>query len=71
MRLTKRLPILLLAALLLCGLFASAEAPENTLPPEDDAPQPANGYVLVTSATQTGWLPLPAEGEYSDRKSVV
>ena len=27
--------------------------------------QPARGYVLVQTATQSGWLPLPDEGEYS------
>ena len=32
---------------------------------EDAAPKPANGYVLVSTATQSGWLPLPDEGEYS------
>lgn len=65
MRLIKTLLTLLLAALLACVPFVLAEEPAATLAPEEAAPQPANGYVLVTTATQTGWLPLPAEGEYS------
>ena len=32
---------------------------------EDEAPKPAKGYVLVSTATQAGWLPLPEEGETS------
>ena len=32
---------------------------------DDAEPKPAKGYVLVSTATQTGWLPLPEEGEYS------
>ena len=51
------LVIALLAALLAGSLSACAEA-------DDDAPMPA-GYVLVTTATQAGWLPLPTEGEQS------
>jgi len=31
----------------------------------DEAPKPARGYVLVSTATQMGFLPLPDEGEYS------
>ena len=41
------------------------EAPADGEGEEADAPQPANGYVLVTTSTQAGWLPLPDEGEYS------
>ena len=59
---------ILTAALMLLACFAtSAEAPESaaTLTPEDGAPQPAKAYVLVSTATQAGWLPLPEEGEVS------
>lgn len=54
--------------------FAEAQAddaPEAgpTVEPDEgegeEGPQPAKGYVLVTTATQQGWLPLPEEGEYS------
>ncbi len=69
----------LLLALLLCGALAFAdaalpdaeqpdvaEAEENAgEPSEEEAPRPAKGYVLVSTSTQTGWLPLPEEGEYS------
>ena len=74
-------PWLLAAALLLCACsFAEApeateaptdETPEATETPADEspeateAPKPAKGYVLVTTATQAGWLPLPEEGELS------
>lgn len=53
----KKLLIALLAGLLLFA--ALAEAPEPTA-------APARGYVLVTTGTQAGWLPLPDEdeGEY-------
>ena len=65
-------------ALALMGLTAFAEAPAEdapaaTLAPEavpeegadgaEEAPKPAAGYVLVSTATQSGWLPLPEEGE--------
>ena len=51
----KRILTLLLAAALLLGA-ALAET--------DDAPQALpKGYVLVSTATQSGWLPLPTEGE--------
>ena len=53
--------IALLTALLLIGFAAVAEADSE----QDEAPKPANGYVLVTTATQAGWLPLPDEGEFS------
>ena len=38
--------------------------PQATEEPTD-SPKPAKGYVLVTTATQSGWLPLPEEGEVS------
>jgi len=38
---------------------ASAEAEPSA------TPQPAKGYVLVSTATRMGFLPLPEEGEYS------
>ena len=63
-RLFKRLASLLIAALLTscaAGLCEPTAAPES----EETAPSPAPGYVLVTTATQSGWLPLPEEGEYS------
>ena len=37
---------------------------EDEAAQDDDAPRPAPGYVLVSTATQSGWLPLPFEGEY-------
>ncbi len=63
----------LLLALTLCVGAALAEAPAASLSPEPgdgpDAPkatpQPASAYVLVSTATQMGFLPLPDEGEYS------
>ena len=73
----KKLLIVALA-LALAGLPAFAEAPVEdapaaTLEPEampaegsddsNEAPQPAAAYVLVSTATQSGWLPLPEEGE--------
>ena len=76
----KRMLICLLAGLLATVAIAGAEtetagdAPEAeaaaTAQPEDEAeteeaPKPAKGYVLVTTATQSGWLPLPEEGEVS------
>ena len=71
--LLKRTLLCLLAGLLLVTSVASAEPtaepaetalPEATEAPED-APKPARGYVLVTSPSQSGWLPLPEEGEIS------
>ena len=46
---------------------AFTEAPASTEVPEDEAaaPKPAPGYVLVTTNTQSGWLPLPEEGEFT------
>ena len=49
----KRMVICALLALALC-LCAAAEEAQNKLPA---------GYVLVSTATQSGWLPLPTEGE--------
>ena len=43
---------------------ATAE-PAATDEPAEDAPKPAKGYVLVTTPAQSGWLPLPEEGELS------
>lgn len=79
-KLLKGMLICLLAGLLAMAAIAGAEnetasdAPEAevaaTVQPEDkaesgEAPKPAKGYVLVTTATQSGWLPLPEEGEVS------
>lgn len=44
---------------------APSEAPADAEGAEEGEPRPANGYVLVSTATQSGWLPLPDEGEYS------
>ncbi len=43
---------------------SQAPQPQATDEPTD-SPKPAKGYVLVTTATQSGWLPLPEEGEIS------
>ena len=68
------LPWLLAAALLLCAFSLAenseavpevTEAPADESPEATEAPKPAKGYVLVTTATQAGWLPLPEEGELS------
>ena len=73
--LLKRAALCLMAALLLANTVAGAEPaatsePRATIQPEataapEDAPQPAKAYVLVTTASQSGWLPLPEEGEVS------
>ena len=58
----------ILAALLLIALCAAAlaETPAETPTAEPAAtPRPARAYVLVSTATQMGFLPLPDEGEYS------
>ncbi len=61
----RRLMLLLAAcALLLSGALAES-ADLTTDGTEDASGSPAKGYVLVSTATQTGWLPLPPEGEYS------
>lgn len=56
---------LLVALALLVGALALAEAGDGVAltEEEDAAPKPAAGYVLVSTATQSGWLPLPEEGE--------
>ena len=57
-----------LAALLLIALCAAAlaETPAETPTAEPAAtPRPARAYVLVSTATQMGFLPLPDGGEYS------
>ena len=44
----------------------TTDAPDAEASVEPEAtPKPAAGYVLVQTATQYGWLPLPEEGEYS------
>jgi len=65
----KRILLCLLAGLLWVTAIAAAE-PTATARPQateepTDSPKPAKGYVLVTTATQSGWLPLPEEGEVS------
>ena len=65
----------LLAGLVLLAAVAGAEPEADTQALEtaqpgatdapEDGPKPAKGYVLVTTATQSGWLPLPEEGEVS------
>ena len=54
----------LLAILTLCAAALSEATVEPTLEPKA-SPQPAKGYVLETTATQSGWLPLPESEEYS------
>ena len=44
---------------------APIEAPEDGADAAEDEPAPARGYVLVSSPSRTGWLPLPDEGEYA------
>jgi len=68
-----RILLCLLAGLLWATAIAVAEqtpATESAAMPQateepTDSPQPAKGYVLVTTATQSGWLPLPEDGEVS------
>jgi len=80
-RVLKRMLLCLAAELLLLTAMAGAEPeatakPEITAEPEttaepaqpeptEDSPKPAKGYVLVTTPSQSGWLPLPEEGELS------
>ena len=62
----RRVTALLLAlALLLCVTAVAEDEGSATEPAQTEAPQPAKGYVLVSTATQSGWLPLPEEGEVS------
>ena len=61
---------LVLATVIACAEPAATQGPDQTAQPEvtaapDDSPQPAKAYVLVTTASQSGWLPLPEEGETS------
>ena len=49
----KKLILILALAMAVC-LCAAAEEAQEKLPA---------GYVLVSTATQSGWLPLPTEGE--------
>lgn len=63
-----KLLALLLALLALAGTAALGEdaIPEATATVAPEAtPKPAKAYVLVSTATQSGWLPLPEEGEVS------
>ena len=54
----KRILTILWVLALLTALAETAPEPSAT-------PTPARAYVLVTTATQAGWLPLPEEGEIS------
>lgn len=45
------------------GSEALEERPEDGA--DEAGPQPANGYVYVSAATQSGWLPLPEEDDYT------
>ena len=60
MRMLKRIGLIALALML--GVAALAEA-DPGIDGVEPTPQPAAGYVLVSTATQSGWLPLPEEGE--------
>lgn len=51
-----------LTAALLCAAATAESAQQKT---GEEAPNPAPGYVLVSTATQSGWLPLPEKGEVS------
>ena len=62
MRMLKRIGLIALALML--GVAALAEA-DPGIDGVEPTPQPAAGYVLVSTATQSGWLPLPEEGEVS------
>lgn len=66
----------LVALLLIGAALAETPAIEPTAAPTVEptasseaepaaTPQPAKGYVLVSTATRMGFLPLPEEGEYS------
>lgn len=68
----KRLLAALLTGVLLLGLpaWAGSEGATQASPAEagpevSPSPKPASGYVLVSTATQSGWLPLPESGEVS------
>lgn len=53
-----------LAVLLLTAAAVAEPTAEPSVEPSA-SPKPAKGYVLVQTATQLGWLPLPEEGEQS------
>ena len=69
--------LIILCGLLRLGSFAEGTTPDDSAleavdpgdevqeATDDETPQPARGYVLVSTAAQSGWLPLPEEGEYS------
>ena len=70
----KRMLLCLLAGILMICAVGAAEELKETEAPADPAeesrsegssPQPAKAYVLVSTASQAGWLPLPEEGEVS------
>ena len=52
-----------LLAALLAGTALWAPALAEAVPEPTATAVPARGYVLVTTATQSGWLPLPEKGE--------
>ena len=54
-----------LLAALLAGTALWAPALAEAVPEPTATAVPARGYVLVTTATKMGFLPLPEEGEYS------
>lgn len=58
------LALLMGATLTMCLAGLSEPSAEPSAEPTT-APSPAPGYVLVSTATQMGWLPLPTEGEIS------
>ena len=61
--------LMLFAPMIACATEADVQptqAPHQQSTEEPtDSPKPAKGYVLVTTATQSGWLPLPEEEEVS------
>ena len=70
-RLAALLLVLLLAAMSIAAMPLTFPALADAVPESADGispeatPEPARGYVLVQTATQMGWLPLPEEGEVS------
>ena len=56
--------LLALLVALVCSVALGEADVEPTVGPEA-TPKPAKAYVLVTTATQSGWLPLPEDEEYS------
>ena len=63
--LQKLLLALLMGATLAGCLTGLSEPSAEPSAEPTTAPSPAPGYVLVSTATQMGWLPLPTEGEIS------